>query len=655
MMMSSQRGQSESKNDPSNLPFSPPLAGGTGLEDVSMQSDFDKVSLNESIIHRLEHTLLSQNNNNNSSVRGNKNSERNFVPFTQVQSQLPPRSTTNQHLRTSLDDETTSMTSDAPRIAPKPQPQVFAQQPQLPQQRGGGNNEALERVKLRLQMTKEELKNDHHPGPQPPKPHPQLASQYPQRSNSIDSQTSMSKLFNPTGIQNPDDFHTPYDYSNDVRGRDRGGGGGSGAPSVNSQSQANTLTSNNNNSQNQSQARRSSALPISQAHPSLPLPASQPRYVTHNQIEDEEEDQGDYDDERFSLDDSEYSLTSTTRSFRSAATPNSIPLPRYRKSRKKEVQRVQQQAQTMYRRDEEDYEEEYDAVEDDRLRQRQSHQQQQHPPSLMIPRQQRQPSPLDRVNQRGGPSPGVSLDAGNLSASSKGPRQHVATNAPPNLRQTSSSNVSANPIPSNTTASSGTPSQFAQEIVRNLGVQGTQALSVMSVIDRVKDITPEQLALLDEETRNEIITIRKDLGIDEYMLSNEQRRMNAEMNHIQRTRSSSNPRSVRSEGGNSSRPTSVSRSVSRSTTPNNNNVMRSSYPPPEGRQRERSSSRDRQRNASGGVKGRMMGNQSPGRPRPHPALSQSSSHGRYNRYDEDDYGEEEEEEGFSQLDLMYRK
>lgn len=60
------------------------------------------------------------------------------------------------------------------------------------------------------------------------------------------------------------------------------------------------------------------------------------------------------------------------------------------------------------------------------------------------------------------------------------------------------------------------PSEFAQEVVLGLGLpRGDRQTEVaMSVIDRVSQITDEQLSQLDADTRQQIIAIRKDLKID---------------------------------------------------------------------------------------------------------------------------------------------
>ncbi len=72
------------------------------------------------------------------------------------------------------------------------------------------------------------------------------------------------------------------------------------------------------------------------------------------------------------------------------------------------------------------------------------------------------------------------------------------------------------PIPSvsKQRASSAAPhSQFAQEVIQDLGVDSSQASAAMSVIDKVTMITDEQLAQLDSATRAQILQIRRELGI----------------------------------------------------------------------------------------------------------------------------------------------
>jgi hypothetical protein len=67
---------------------------------------------------------------------------------------------------------------------------------------------------------------------------------------------------------------------------------------------------------------------------------------------------------------------------------------------------------------------------------------------------------------------------------------------------------------------SSAPSAFAEEVVRSLGVEEQQAAAAMSIVDQVSRITPEQLRLLDPETRAQILQIRKDLKLDPGPLGN---------------------------------------------------------------------------------------------------------------------------------------
>lgn len=56
-------------------------------------------------------------------------------------------------------------------------------------------------------------------------------------------------------------------------------------------------------------------------------------------------------------------------------------------------------------------------------------------------------------------------------------------------------------------------SQFAQGVVQDLGVDSSQAEAAMSVIDKVSQITNAQLAQLDPDTRQQILQIRRELGL----------------------------------------------------------------------------------------------------------------------------------------------
>jgi hypothetical protein len=62
-------------------------------------------------------------------------------------------------------------------------------------------------------------------------------------------------------------------------------------------------------------------------------------------------------------------------------------------------------------------------------------------------------------------------------------------------------------------SSRGPPSEFAQHVVQDLGVDNSQAAAAMSVIDKVAQITDAQLAQLDPATRSQILQIRSELGL----------------------------------------------------------------------------------------------------------------------------------------------
>jgi hypothetical protein len=486
--------------------------------DLSMASDIDKMSLNESIIHKLEHTLLnayksapksSSNASQSASERSNRNGpsinsksgENNFVPFA-----APSSSVSNQRNSKSMsanlvppskplfkqqEDDNMSVVSEAP---PPPPLHPFSidsnpSRPPFPRVNNPpnhNNNEALERVKLRMEMTQNDYRNSSNSHPQ----YQQAGASRNQeetsvsdrgRMNSVDSvnsHSSMSKLFN-SPLAQQDNFHTPMSTLN--------------VPD-------NKLRVSADRGSTEERLRN-------------PSTGSSVFPITSISRDDDYEEE-----ERYSVDDSEYSISSTTRSFRSAATPNSIPLPRYRKSTKQKDQDQQHQF----------------------------------------------PNSENMLPSRSAHTAPVYQDFTPRNVASSGISSREEKGFPPSHNQQSSMNsfpFKMNPLNSDPVA---VPSVFAQEIVRNLGVQGAQAISIMSVIDRVKDISPEQLSGLDAETRDQIVQIRHDLGIDSYILSNQQRRAAAEMNHIQRTRSSSNPRSAKSgtesAGISSTIPPSVSRS-----------------------------------------------------------------------------------------------
>jgi hypothetical protein len=133
------------------------------------------------------------------------------------------------------------------------------------------------------------------------------------------------------------------------------------------------------------------------------------------------------------------------------------------------------------------------------------------------------------------------------------------------------------------------PSMFAQEVVQGLGVEGTQAVQAMSVIDKVAKISTEQLRVMDVDTRTQILQIRKELGLDNsnigLMESSEgERKKKMEVNknlnlrdnfqHQQRQRSTSAPprqRPVALETNLNKQNTQISSQNSPNIRQNNNN------------------------------------------------------------------------------------
>jgi len=78
------------------------------------------------------------------------------------------------------------------------------------------------------------------------------------------------------------------------------------------------------------------------------------------------------------------------------------------------------------------------------------------------------------------------------------------------------SNISQNKPSNNPTNITQPPSDFAKTLVKKLDINDKQqSVAAMSVIDKVSQITDEQLALLDETTRKQILSIRSELGINE--------------------------------------------------------------------------------------------------------------------------------------------
>ncbi len=59
-----------------------------------------------------------------------------------------------------------------------------------------------------------------------------------------------------------------------------------------------------------------------------------------------------------------------------------------------------------------------------------------------------------------------------------------------------------------------TPSGYAQSVVRGLGVQGAKASAAAQIVDKVVKLTPAQLASMDPQTREQVMRVRRDLGID---------------------------------------------------------------------------------------------------------------------------------------------
>lgn len=96
----------------------------------------------------------------------------------------------------------------------------------------------------------------------------------------------------------------------------------------------------------------------------------------------------------------------------------------------------------------------------------------------------RSPSPIVRV-----PSP----------ASDQNYRPQRARSVSPHMRASSPA---------------GTPSGYAQSVVRGLGVQGTKASAAAQIVDKVMKLTPAQLASMDPGTREQVLRVRRDLGID---------------------------------------------------------------------------------------------------------------------------------------------
>jgi len=67
--------------------------------------------------------------------------------------------------------------------------------------------------------------------------------------------------------------------------------------------------------------------------------------------------------------------------------------------------------------------------------------------------------------------------------------------------------------PAERTQAQGTPSGYARDIVRNLGVQGPKASAAAAIVDKVVKLTAAQLNAMDTETREQVLRVRRDLGL----------------------------------------------------------------------------------------------------------------------------------------------
>lgn len=104
------------------------------------------------------------------------------------------------------------------------------------------------------------------------------------------------------------------------------------------------------------------------------------------------------------------------------------------------------------------------------------------------------------------------------------PLKRSVTMEPATVRRKLSMNAQAPPAPA------PAPSQFAHAVVKELGIRETsQAKVAMSVVDRVAKFTPEQLQMLDPETREQILQVRRELGIDSVDKSAPELRRHASM------------------------------------------------------------------------------------------------------------------------------
>jgi hypothetical protein len=60
-----------------------------------------------------------------------------------------------------------------------------------------------------------------------------------------------------------------------------------------------------------------------------------------------------------------------------------------------------------------------------------------------------------------------------------------------------------------------TPSGYAQNIVRGLGVHGNKASAAAQIVDKVMKLSAAQLQAMDPDTREQVMRVRRDLGLGE--------------------------------------------------------------------------------------------------------------------------------------------
>lgn len=112
-----------------------------------------------------------------------------------------------------------------------------------------------------------------------------------------------------------------------------------------------------------------------------------------------------------------------------------------------------------------------------------------------------------------------SVDSEELSLGSSRPRRDTAasslsSNTASYLHTSNGASVSSRKV--STAAVSTPPSDFAQQVAyKVLGIRDdSQARQAMAIIDQVQHISPQQMQMLDEATRQQILQIRKELGIN---------------------------------------------------------------------------------------------------------------------------------------------